>query len=262
MSLAPSTANRELKLSVVYGVISFVSVFGVIILIGLIFYWLPEPRKLETVKPILDTDVLRYGRTFDLIAVAYTSVTCSLVKMFTRSRWSHVCMLYRAPTTQRLYIIEAMRTRKYPHEIQIINFDHWLAGNEGFDKLYLPFTLPRSNDIVHAEYAVANYTMHYFRRGLKTNMNVFDWISTLKDTPYPNDPEEQRWIHDDYTAFCTEFIILLLQHVGIVQKKWDPACYSPVRMMYDLHKDLVHKNAYNLEPFHMVKLQTHEKYVS
>lgn len=250
--------DPQYTMAIIWGVVSFVSVFGIVLLICLIFYWLPEPHKLESLSPVLDTEVLKRGKTFDLIAVAYTSFTCNLVKMFTRSRWSHVCMLYRAPTSKQLYVIEAMRTRKYPHEVQIINYEHWLEGNKSFDKIYLPFsdqTVTKRKNFFNPETYVSKLIMHFFRRGMKTNMNVFDWISTLKDKPYPRDVSDQRWHYDDYSAFCTEFIVLLLQHVDIMQKKWDPSCYSPVRMMYDIHKDLVHPSSYSARPLHLVSLQ-------
>lgn len=272
LSFSEINNKKQLSAGIIAGVISFLVVIALVVLICFIIYWIPDQYNSDDLDTIRDTEIESRGQTFDLIAVAYKSLSCGFVKIFTKSRWSHVCLLYRNPKSNQLYIIECMRTHKCPDEIQIINFDHWMAHNKSFEKLYLPFQGLKKNTVdttlaanasnfnyQRACRAMTQMASALFERKIKTNMRLTDWISTLKNIPYPINKEDQRWNMNDYSAFCTEFVILLLQQAGLVQKKWDPSCYSPVRIMYALHSDLVKSNLYAEKPLYVTSLPITKK---
>lgn len=224
--------------------ISFSIALMLIVLVTFVFYAIPEKtgHNLKSIsnEPIKIQDILATGKTFDLLAVEYRSFGCSMVRVFTNSRWSHIAMLYRVPDTNptssrsKLFVMEALRTKKSDSEIQALPFEIWMKRNQAFRILYKPCTLvaKKQSELPTMIYKTISLFAEFFKKEANVNMNLFHWANTLSRIPYQDTTKKQNRV------FCTEFICMLLQEAGILEKKIMPCCFTPKTLMFYLKEHI------------------------
>lgn len=255
------------------GVLSFASVLVLLLLIGIIVYCIPD--KHNTSLSISASDIETHGNTFDLLGVAYKSMSCSFVKMFTNSKWSHVAMLYRrpkvtsstlSPEKNTLYVVEIIRTKRSDRDVQVQTFQNWLKRNSRFNILYLASAPPKttnkssndsdpaiskSNDsdlAISKSNDLLDLISKHVDNSTKVNMNLFDWVQTLQSKPF----QPTKNYIDNSKYFCTEFIVMLLQHAKIFKPQLEPSNFSPVKLLfpepYGTRNEYTNKDFYETRP--------------
>lgn len=178
-------------------------------------------------------DVLQRARTFDLVAVSYRALSCTLVKMFTKSHWSHVGLVYRTSATE-IAVIEALRlhetkTNSLKTEILVTPWSTWLKRNAPFPMLYVPQRHTVHGSVRKTETLVTE-VVKCQKQNVRVNMSLFDWTKTLKYTKRTVQTDESDSLKTEF--FCTEFIAHLLQVTGTVPGYKHCANYTPVELLF------------------------------
>jgi hypothetical protein len=193
----------------------FYIVFGTIIIISLIilyrYYTTPilnitNNSNLEDIKNKLNTG--------DLLFLEYNSTYSKLINIFTRTRWSHVSFVYK--TKKGIYIIEVTYYKSTNFSgLCVIPIDKWFDINQGhkcgFKKLE---TGKISKQVINK--LLKDY------KNIRLDLNLIHWLRPIFKKNY----SKSNKIKTEY--FCSEFIALLLQELGILKCKYTPDSYKPI----------------------------------
>lgn len=190
----------------------------VILIIVLIFIFVGSRRlyladDLPLVGSAVDPFNISNG---DILTVGYQNAFGRFVTACTGSLWTHTGVAWRSPETGELFIFEQARYDDKYTGVYRIPFDLWLRIN-------------RKHHICHLKLQGAPldpYLMDKICKDMetiKTTMNA-DFGKYFITTPYIDDPAKKN-----YT--CYEVTTLLLQRLGVVQKKLSCGAYFPGRIV-------------------------------
>ncbi len=151
--------------------------------------------------------------TGDLIAVSYQSIRGNLVKCFTGSSWTHLGMIYKDCNTGEVFVLEVSYYTNKEQGIIKRPLRYWLDWNEDRDIVYIKHigTPISSNDIDRILTKMPN---------VSPDTNVVNWLKTLVKRPY-----YPRNLNKPY--YCSEFIIILLQELNVIEKEYLADGYQP-----------------------------------
>lgn len=167
----------------------------------------------------------------DLLSVCIPNINGRLVQLFTGSRITHLGMV--VIIDGKTNVIEVGYYNNYRGS-RIIPIDKWLDKYSDFDIFYLKLkdNNPKSEDILRIYNTITPCDI---------DLNVISWLKTLTKIKYNG-----LVIKDKY--YCTEFIVIFLQELGIMKKIYKPYCYTPrsimnlKREMEDKYMDFVNLN--------------------
>jgi len=197
------------------------------------------------VEPTRD-QLYRKAKTGDLLGVAYTTFHGKLVKIFTASMWTHVCMVIelrddeievnnetgnvlllkssvkseksgRPRLRTRKYVVEMARYSSAERGVIIKPMTRWLDWNSRRTIAWRPYSghhFP-SHELKQVIYSTQEAS---------ENMNVATWLRTMKRSRYA------KGTRDSY--YCTEYIGMLLQESCVSYKRYDPGSHQPWEMVY------------------------------
>lgn len=189
-------------------------------------------------------DILKYGSSLDLVFTATDSWYHNTIHRFTGSRWTHIGILYRDPVSNKLFVLEVGNVKWYKSldgktrtGLFKETFQKWIRLHaKEREILWSPFQ-SKTNGLSH----VANFDMtskmarfqelivEHANHTLTENLH---FISSIFKVPYKDKiAEENHKIPKQCT--CAEFVSHVLQQLGILQKKYVPAFYSPTDLLFN-----------------------------
>lgn len=158
--------------------------------------------------------LLKHAKTGDLIGISYPSLRGQLVKVFCGSCWCHVCMI--VVNKEGPQVLEIGRYSRERRGVLLTPLKEWLELN---DERIIGWR-PYHGNIEKKK--IMQFIEEY--KHLKEDMNVVSWLKCMITWKYHKKPEKDKF-------FCSEFMSFLMQEVGILEKKYDPASYRPVELM-------------------------------
>ena len=156
-------------------------------------------------------------KTGDLLAVSYNNFFGSFVSAWSGLAWSHISFVY-VDLDSQVWIIEAARYKKYKN-VFMIPLQEWLEINKRHSICYTGYNGP---DISDSELLEAYKSI----RNKKIESANYKWRRFLSKSVY--DPE----VYKSERFVCYELIIILLQRLNIVMKKYNPSAYWPGDIIY------------------------------
>lgn len=171
-----------------------------------------DQHSYQQIKPLFNTG--------DLLVVSYNSIHANLIRIFTRSIWSHISMIYIDPNDQKTYIIECTQYNSKIKDIIKIPIEEWLSLNCDCHIAWIKLCGPPLNPNV-----INNLVDNLKLRDIKFERVIAKWLKAVISSPY-------RPLADDKKFFyCSEFITYLYQELGIIRKELSPSSYSPKSYM-------------------------------
>jgi Fe-S-cluster formation regulator IscX/YfhJ len=195
------------------------------------------------------SDLYNDVRSGDLLGVAYTTIHGKLVKIFTGSMWTHLCLVIELyddevevdPATGNVklldetvikengwkkdkrhptkYIVEVARYSTIERGVIIKPLNRWMQWNDRRTISWRRYngTIPFPVDTLKK----------YLRRTQhsRENMNVATWLRTMYLANYQRPSR-------DATYYCTEYISMLLQESSVLRKVYLPGSCQPYEMVY------------------------------
>lgn len=156
-------------------------------------------------------------KTGDLLAVSYNNFFGSFVSAWSGLAWSHVSFVY-VDLDSKIWIIEAARYKKYKN-VFMIPLEEWLDINKKHSICYSSYNGSNINDITLLK-------AYNSIRDKKLDRANYKWKRFLSKSLY--DPE----VYNSERFVCYELIIILLQQLNIVTKKYNPSAYWPGDIIY------------------------------
>lgn len=163
--------------------------------------------------------------TGDLLFVSYDNSLGSFMRVWSKSRWSHVAMVYKSSNSE----IFVMETANYPDKkgVLFLPIGEWYRYNRKSEistmKLNKPDIFNPDNVLKPFEY-ICNKRLDTFG---------ISWLRLLGKKEYKKNNLEQN-------ITCYEMVIHLLQEANIVKKKYSPSSYFPIDIIegrIEYHKD-------------------------
>lgn len=198
---------------VVLVVIQVVLIFLVLIVIATAQWAMAD--DLPTITQDVDPFDIQSG---DLLVIGYRGVLGMFVTAWSFSKWTHSGVAWRDPQTGQLFVMEASRYGGKYNNVFRIPFDLWLKINKKQHLCHLK--LHSKTPFEPTGEAISPYLMDEKFKELESiyldRINP-EWYRLLLWRPYKEEVEPRP-----YT--CYEITIMLLQRLGIMQKKY--ACSS------------------------------------
>lgn len=192
--------------------IVFFTVVISLLVIGIVIWY----RLQSTLPPKITNEidnVLPKLKTGDLLFVNYRSKHGRIIRIATKTFWSHIGMVI--VIDDDTYVIEVADYSEEYEGLCLIPIADWLDINSSRYCGYSPIdkSIPADSiQVILEEY-----------KGTTLDMDLFNWAQTLGW-------KENRYVTKK-SYFCSEFIALLMQKLGLLSCEKDPACYSPERLM-------------------------------
>jgi hypothetical protein len=156
----------------------------------------------------------------DLLSVCLPNINGKLVQLFTGSRITHLGMIVLIEF--KPHVLEVGYYHNYRGS-RILPLNVWLSKYSDFELQYLK--LKSSNPSTENIEKVYNMLTP-----CDIDMNVISWMKTLTKVKY-----NKLCIKNSY--YCTEFIVMILQELGIMKKKYKSYCYTP-RSLINLQREI------------------------
>ena len=234
-------ANRDFDYKVFFATIA-ISFF-------IIYIWILSQlgRSLDTVKrKIPHRKAYASMKTGDLVFVSYNSIRGKLVKIFTGSMWAHTGMIFEEENGKKI-IIEVAYYGEDKYGVLRTPLEQWFKFNEnrvlGW-RVYNGSRFPKEKLLRKLKYDES--------RDIEPDTNLFSWLRTMvkrrhRDSEYGN--------QDEY--FCSEYIMHLLQEIGVVHGYGDPegvypSGYKPWELLYD--ENLPYHRGHSYGTSYMIEL--------
>jgi hypothetical protein len=149
------------------------------------------------------------AKTGDILLLAYDSLKANIVKVFTNSNWNHVVLVQRK--NDEIFMIElAHYSGSDYHHLCVIPLDDWIERNNGVVKIWGRINTPVSNRKLDR---VVQST-----KKVKLANSLLTWSKALMKRGYQGYKPEM---------FCNEFIVYVLQELGLCSKRHDASSYKP-----------------------------------
>jgi len=189
---------------------AFIIIIVFLIIIIIITYRLVDPPDIPNNRLSYDNIKPRL-KTGDLLVVSYNSPHGYLIKMFTKSIWSHIGMIY-IDTENNLNIIECSYYNKDVKNVLKVPLDFWLQYNCSCNIAWLQLNGPSIDK---------NILVNVFRSINDGYLDriVINWIPSVMHTKYY--PRKKK------SFFCSELIAYMYQEFNIIKKELLPCNYSP-----------------------------------
>lgn len=187
---------------------------------------------------------LQQAQTGDILAVSYRTFPGQLIRVFTRSVWSHVALVIRQG--DKLYAVEMYRYEQQQHQpktdtlsdVHIVPIQEWLQYNKHRPMAWSRHQGPPipSNRLLQVIHRLQQPPIQ-----AKIDMIAFHWIDALRadkqrqplycakalsrrNKSTNNSPcSGYRW----NKFYCSELIAFLLQEMNVIGKTTLPGAYSP-----------------------------------
>lgn len=158
-------------------------------------------------------------RNCDLVAFDSSNFINSVIKWSIGSNLVHLGMIWIDKGSP--FVIEAVNYHEDPwHGIIKIPLDSWLKVNRKRCCVWIPY----EGKSVSPESVERSWEYWKFR--VKFDLD----FSGILDVFIP-----QRWHnkykYDDHYVFCFEFVAIMLQDLGVLDRKWTPHSYSLNRIL-------------------------------
>jgi hypothetical protein len=205
---------------IIWVIIEMIIIFLVLLLILATKILLVKDYPLTTSK--LDYDSFKTG---DIIGVSYTNPFGWFVTGWSNSIWSHIGVVWRDPNTNYPYVLEAANYGKNYDGLITVPLNEWFRINKRNIIGYMSINIsPDSEKMMTHFESLKKY-------GLDTyNIN---WIRLIQKQLYDSDKFDKPNCIDNKTRYvCYELSIMMLQNVGVVEKKLMPSSYFPRDIMY------------------------------
>ena len=170
----------------------------------------------DSMKKIHKKKIKKYGRTGDIIVVAYGSKRAKLVKVFTGSMWTH-CSILLVEENKPMRVIEVAHYGEDRTGLVITDLEEWLKRHKYCILGYRPYHGSRLNKSRIDTYIEEN-------EGIRADMNVVSWLKTMYKFSYKTTKKKR--------FYCSEFVVSFLQDMGIMRKKYDASGYKPWELLY------------------------------
>lgn len=183
----------------------------------------------KSVTKSLDTEDFLKLKTGDLVFVSYRNLLGNSVRILSSSEWSHSGMIYKEENGE-IFVLEvadydssvkqsySLKTPLYSGVIKI-PYTFWLKLNKnhkiGFRSL---------DDEVYASIK-DNVFSEFMKLKIYKQQKLTDISSWKRLMFFEAYNEEEILLQDKVT--CIEFIVLLLQNLGIMEKIYKPSSYYP-----------------------------------
>ena len=156
-------------------------------------------------------------KTGDLLAVSYNNFFGSFVSAWSGLAWSHVSFVY-VDSESKVWVIEAARYKKY-RNVFTIPFEEWFNINKNHSIIYNSYNGPIISDskLLKCYESISNK---------KLDSANYKWHRFLSKSLYDSE------IYNSERFVCYELIIILLQNLNIVMKKYNPSAYWPGDIIY------------------------------
>jgi len=221
-------------------------------IIGLLFairWWSLTPDM--PADNISKSDILQQCKTGDLIAASCEGGIGAVIRIFTGSLWSHVGIVYRAPSANTegtegtgggpVHVIEINPARShgspYPKMPRI---EQWFETFKARKLVYIKHA--SGPDVCSAD------VMSIFNQTKEARFDtlMLNWCAAI----FVNSYREQS---AEYLAnkryFCSEYISHYLHELGIIRKEKRASFYSPHLVV---HRKLPFQNGHSYAPFKLI----------
>ena len=208
-------------------------VIGLLLFIVIVTWRYNSCNDDEFVESTVDKCIAE-AQTGDIVGVAYSSKRARLVRVFTGSMWIHLGIVVRTYKGEA-WVVEAARYNPTTKGILSSPLKEWLEHNEG-------------HSIAWRRHVGSSIRSSRVRRVLQRtqyadiNLYVVDWLKTMYKTPYSS-ANGDVVSRDKY--YCSEFVALMLQELGIMDKVHDPSGYKPWELLYGSNLPLLGYHDYD-----------------
>jgi hypothetical protein len=168
-------------------------------------------------------------KTGDILAIAYKNIHGKLVKVFTGSIWTHIGMIYR-PTKYmceqsdgklvfgNVYIIEMARYGRNERGLIIKPVKEWISWNQDNMIGYRSYNGEKSFPIEEMEEILLEC------KDYNEDLLLTSWLKTMVNRRY--------YKQDKDYYYCSEFIVHMMQQMGVLKKKIMPSSFQPWQLLY------------------------------
>lgn len=151
--------------------------------------------------------------TGDLLFVSYDNSLGYLMRTWSKSKWTHVGMVYKSPDNK----IFVMETANYPDRkgVLFLPIGEWYRYNKKCEISVMKLRKPDNFD--------SNLLLKSFENIYDKKLDTFSisWFRLLSKNQYTKDNLQEN-------ITCYEMVIHLLQEVNIVKKRYSPSSYFPI----------------------------------
>lgn len=181
----------------------------IVIFILLVLYRLNNSDGCEIINSIESSKL----DTGDLLFVSYDNSLGSLMRVWGKSKWSHVAMVYKS-TNSEIFVME---TANYPDKkgVLFLPIGEWYRYNRKCEISTMRLNKPdnfNSDDILKSFENICDKKLDTFG---------ISWFRLLSKKEYKKNNLDQN-------ITCYEMVIHLLQEANIVKKKYSPSSYFPI----------------------------------
>jgi hypothetical protein len=183
----------------------------------------------KSVIKSLDTEDFLKLKTGDLVFVSYRNLLGNSVRILSSSEWSHSGMIYKEENGE-MFVLEVadyggavkqsygLKTPLYSGVIKI-PYTFWLKLNKNHKIGF------RSLDDEVYDSIKDNVFSEFMKLKIYKQQKLTDISSWKRLMFFEAYNEEEILLQDKVT--CVEFIVLLLQNLGIMEKIYKPSSYYP-----------------------------------
>lgn len=168
--------------------------------------------------------ILEQLDTGDLLFVRYHSKHGYLIRAGTGDVWSHTALVCKHPYTTEISIIEMADYTEYSHDnveglcgLCIVPLQQWLELNE--DRLCGYRRCKHRPTFQQIQRAINGHNATQLDMDLRNWAKTLVWLKSNSDEP----PNKTHY-------FCSEFIAMILQKLGLLDSEYSASCYSPARL--------------------------------
>jgi len=158
-------------------------------------------------------DWIKKVNTGDIIGVCYNSVPGRLVNLFSNSYWTHLSMVVKK---ENIYIFEVCYYKSF-RGVHMILLDEWLKKNSDFE---ISWISKRGKRIDYGD------VEKIYEKLKQSDINLFvpSWLISLVKQKYEGNEAKDKY-------FCSEFIVMVMQELGVMRKIFRPCNYTPNEIM-------------------------------
>ena len=166
-------------------------------------------------------DAYKYMQTGDILTVSYNNLSGKLVRVFTGSVWTHSGLVVESDGYK--FVVEVAIYRGDVRGVVVKPLEDWFNWNKSRLLGWRPYR--GKNAFPHQK--VLDIIKKDTAREINPDMNSVSWLKTLVKRRHNDENYGDRTKY-----YCSEYIIHLLQSVGVVRKDYLPDGYKPWELLY------------------------------
>lgn len=178
--------------------------------------------------------------SLDLILTCTPSFHQKIIHRFTGSEWTHVGLVYRNVTNNKLFIIEVSDNKGFTKLDNVkrdglcqTEFDHWLKMHKKFGDEKMLW-IPRNNSF-NASTRNPQQELDYkiqFNQLIESNKH----INLAMDLRFIQATLKKQFNHEfdnvlPQKVTCAHWTAFVLQQLGLLKKQYGPAFFSPTDLI-------------------------------